>query len=104
MRISVKSRSRSAGTEHSSVNISNDNFAKAEAACEAFGCIPYFAVVVDVAGLVQAYLVPMSRVLEIHPMGKSICSWSMSRKALEAYEADPAIKRFTFEAGTERWW
>ena len=36
MGISVKSRSRSAGKEHTSVNISNDNFAKAEAACAAF--------------------------------------------------------------------
>jgi Holliday junction resolvase-like predicted endonuclease len=104
MGISVKSRSRSVGTEHSSVNISNDNFAKAEAACAAFGCVPYFAVVVDAAGLVQAYLVPMSRLLEIHPMGKSICSWSMSQKALEAYEADPDIKRFTYEASTQHWW
>jgi hypothetical protein len=45
-----------------------------------------------------------SHLLEIHPMGQRVSSWPMGRKALEAYSADPAIKRFTFEASTERWW
>ena len=42
MGISVKSRSRNEGTENDSISIPNDNFAKAEAACAAFGCVPYF--------------------------------------------------------------
>ena len=45
--VSVKSRSRNKGTEDDSISISNDNFAKAEAACAAFRCGPYFAIVVD---------------------------------------------------------
>lgn len=104
MGISVKSRSRSSGTEGTAVSITKGNFTKAEAACKAFGCIPYFALVVDAAGLIRAYLLPMSRLLEIYPVGKSVCSWSMRQKALDAYDADPAIKRFTFDASTERWW
>lgn len=104
MGISVKSRSRSSGTEHTSVSITKDNFTKAEAACKAFGCVPYLAVVVDAAGLIRAYLLPMSHLLEIYPVGKRVCSWSMREKALDAYEADEAIKRFTFDARTERWW
>lgn len=102
--ISVKSRSRSTGTEGTSVNISNDNFAKAEAACQAFGCVPYFAILVDAGQVIAAYLLPMSRLLEIYPMGKRVSSWSMRPKAIAAYEADPKILRFSFATNTGRWW
>ena len=47
MGISVKSRSRNTGKEGQYLSIPNDTFPKVEAACKAFGCIPYFAVVVD---------------------------------------------------------
>jgi len=47
MGISVKGRSRNEGKEGTSVSILNDNFDKIKKACNAFNCIPYFAVVVD---------------------------------------------------------
>ena len=48
--VSVKTRSRSPGTETDSVNIGRpDDFAKVAAACSAFQCVPYFAIVVDAA-------------------------------------------------------
>ena len=52
MGISVKSRSRlREGSGEESVTIPNDNFEKVEEACAAFGCVPYFAVVVDAKDL-----------------------------------------------------
>jgi len=104
MGISVKSRSRSSGKDREHVSIPNGNFAKAKAACEAFGCVPYFAIVVDADEVIRAYLLPMARLLEIHPMGKTASSWSMHQQALGVYEADPTIKRFTFRAQTDCWW
>src|ERR1041385_1796107 len=47
MGISVKSRSRTAGAETNHVKNERDNIAKLTAACAAFRCKPYFAVVVD---------------------------------------------------------
>src|SRR5687767_14009403 len=46
MGISVKSRCRMAGTEAECVTIPLDNFEKATAARKAFGCTPYFAIVI----------------------------------------------------------
>ena len=49
MGISAKSRSRSPGTEETYVRIPKDGLRKCQEACAAFGCVPYFAVVVDAA-------------------------------------------------------
>jgi hypothetical protein len=102
--ISVKSRSRSTGTEKTHVRISNDAFDKADVACGAFGCFPWFAIVVDAASTINGYLLSMKHLLEIHPKGETSCSWSMSPKWLEQYAADPAIMRFVFTTKTTRWW
>jgi Holliday junction resolvase-like predicted endonuclease len=104
MGISVKSRSRAAGTERTSVNIPNGDFAKAASACEAFACAPYFAIVVDAGDVVRAYLLAIDHLLGLHPRGKNVTQWSMAPKAVAAYAADPAIKCFEFQARTTRWW
>ena len=85
MGISVKSRSRNTGTEGTNVSITADNFEKAGAACEAFGCVSYFAVVVDAANSIACFLTSMDHLLEIHPVGKSTSSWAMSKPWLARY-------------------
>jgi len=60
MGISVKSRTRSEGAEDEYVSIPNENFEKAEAACNAFGCVPYFAIVVDAGDTVRGFILPMA--------------------------------------------
>src|SRR4051794_16505724 len=58
MGISVKCRSRYEGTENESVNLPPpDGFEKAKEACEAFGCVPYYAVLVDGAERIRCFLV-----------------------------------------------
>ena len=104
MGISVKSRSRSRGKGQEHLSIRSDNFAKTTAACEAFGCVPYFAIVIDADDLIRAYLLSMERLLEIHPVGRTASSWSMHERAQAAYAADPTIKCFTFQTQTECWW
>lgn len=44
--------------------IPNDNFEKAQSACKAFGCVPYFAVVVDGRDTIRGFILPMARLLE----------------------------------------
>lgn len=104
MGISVKSRTRSVGTEEEAIYIANDQFDKVKSACEAFGCIPYFALVSDAAGVIRVFVISMSHLLELFPCGKGVCSWKMTKKALAQYSADPAIKVFELHTKTHSWW
>jgi hypothetical protein len=104
MGISVKSRTRSKGTESESVSIPKDNFQKAKLACEAFGCVPYFAVVVDARKSVMVFLISMTHLLEIFPIGKSVCAWGMTQKHLQKYCNDTEIKFIEFQTETKNWW
>jgi hypothetical protein len=99
MGISVKSRSRTEGAEQEYVSIPSDNFDKAEAACRAFNCMAYFAVVVDAGDTIRAFIVPMQRLRSLKGKG-----WKMSARYLRQYEADPEIMAFEFKTKTSKWW
>ena len=104
MGISVKSRTRSAGTEEEAINIPNEQFEKAKKACQAFKCVPYFALVADTADLIYVFVISMSHLLELFPVGARVCSWKMTQKALLQYGADPEIKVFALHSETRSWW
>ena len=104
MGISVKSRSRTEEQEDEYVSIPNDNFDKAEKACAAFGCIPYFAIVVDAGETIRGFILPMAKVLTLFPKGKAGSGWKMTEPYLARYAADPAIQVFAFQTKTMRWW
>jgi hypothetical protein len=104
MGISVKSRTRSEGSEEEYVSIPNDNFTKAEAACKAFGCVPYFAIVVDAGDTIRAFILSMAHLLKLFPKGKTASGWKMKKQYLEKYAQDPEIKSFVYKAQTENWW
>jgi hypothetical protein len=102
--VSVKSRSRIAGRELTSVSIPGDNFDKAATACAAFGCNPYFAIVVDAADLINGFILPMPHLLKLCPRTRLGSYWSMSRASQLAYAADPEIKAFNCVTRTTSWW
>jgi Holliday junction resolvase-like predicted endonuclease len=104
MGISVKSRSRTEGTEAEYVSIPNDSFDKVKAACKAFGCVPYFAVVVDAGDKIRAFIVPMPRLLALFPKGKRGTGWYLSPRCLKRYADCPDIMTFEFKTKTRRWW
>lgn len=104
MGISVKSRSRYIGTERESLSIPKDDFKKIRAACEAFGCIPYFAIVVDAKDSLRGFIVSMSHLLKLFPIGKSVSAWRMTPRHLEKYRHDRAVKFFEFQTTAGRWW
>src|SRR5215218_1528837 len=104
MGISVKSRSRSVGTEQSSLRISADNFEKARVACDAFSCTPYFAIVIDVGKKIHGFLLSMEHLLTLHPMAKTSASWKMREKSMSQYANDPEVKTFELQTATLRWW
>jgi len=104
MGISVKSRCRSMGAEETYITVPNENFDKMCAACDAFGCIPYFAFVVDAADTIRAFLVSMGHFLELFPKGKTASGWKMRSSYIRQYEADPEVKSFVFRTETANWW
>jgi hypothetical protein len=104
MGISVKSRCRSEGKEKEYVSIRNDDFDKADAACDAFGCVPYFAIVVDAADSIRVFIIPKQRLLAIFPKGKRGTGWYLSPRSLRQYSAFSDIKTFEFSTKTTRWW
>jgi hypothetical protein len=95
MGISVKGRSRYGGTEWESVNLPADGFVKATKACEAFGLIPYYAIVVDGGGFLRCFLISLEHLKEI-TSGKAGKQryWQMNKKWLDDYRADPLINEF----------
>ena len=104
MGISVKSRSRSTGAEGTYLSIPNDNIAKLESACLSFRCRPYFAIVVDEADAITAFILSKAHLVRLFPPGKMVIAWKMSKAWLKQYKADPEIKSFRFTTKTGNWW
>jgi hypothetical protein len=103
MGISVKSRSRYAGTENVSVNLPSESFVKARKACQDFGCKPYFAIVVDAGDSVRCFILSLSRLKNIVGTGAGMKYWPMSPRHLARYHADPKIIKFELRAGDVSW-
>ena len=104
MGISVKSRSRKLGTEESYISIPRDNFDKAQRACDAFGCIPYFGIVADGAGVIRVFVISAAHLLQLFPHGKRVSAWKMSKQYLSRYYEDPEIMIFELQTRTHHWW
>ena len=105
MGISVKSRSRAAGTERDVIRIERSQFEKLERACTAFGCVPYLAIMVDAATTITVFIVSAKHFLKnLTPDAAGGTYWKMTPAALKQYESDPEIRSFRFSAETPRWW
>lgn len=104
MGISVKSRTRSPGTETEFVKIDAGDFGKMKAACEAFGCDPYFAIVVDAFPTIRVFITSMEHVLELYPIRESNSGWRMSSAALAKYVNDKEVMTFELEIKQGNWW
>lgn len=104
MGISVKSRSRNEGKEGTYVSIPKDNFDKIRKACDAFNCIPYFAIVVDEEDKIYCFILSLKKLLKLFPVGQTTCAWKMTKGHIENYYKDPEIKIFEFSYKTHSWW
>ena len=104
MGISVKSRSRTKGTEKDYLGIPNNHFDKVNEACEAFDCVPYFAIVIDAAGKISIFILSQTKLLSMFPRGKSISSWKMNEKHIKEYKNDNEIINIEFNYNTLNWW
>lgn len=101
--ISVKSRSRQAGTEKTHLAIPHDDFIKAKTACDAFGCTPYFGIVIDAGEKVRVFLISLRHLQKLFPGGRKVSAWQMSDAFLKKYYADSKINIFEFSANALKW-
>jgi hypothetical protein len=104
MGISVKSRCRIVGREATCVSIPADNFSKVTAACETFGCEPYFAVVVDAADSIRGFILPMARLHDLCPPRGRGSYWKMSPQFLRKCSESGDVRMFEFRTSTSNWW
>ncbi len=105
MGLSVKSQSRNAGTENTVLRIDRKQVPSLDLACRAFGCEPYFAIVVDAVGLITAWIVPKKRFLTLCDWKPHLhVYWKMGMKRVRQYAADPTIMSFQFATKTINWW
>ena len=103
MGISVKSRSRNVGREGSVVRFDHDNIEKLNAACSAFNCVPYFALVVDAWSAIHCFVVTSEYLVTLNGKRKHLY-WGMGSKHMAQYKTDQRIIMFEFQAKTTRWW
>jgi hypothetical protein len=102
--ISVKSRDRYEHREKASVNLPADGIVKARKTCEAFRCVPYYAIVVDAATAVRCFVLPLDH-LEVVAGGARGAQryWRMGSKDISRYEADPQIQGFSLQTTSCSW-
>jgi hypothetical protein len=102
--ISVKCRSRYDGTENESVNLPPDGFDKAITACDVFGLVPHYAIVVDGAGSIRCFLMKLSHLKEIVGGTEGgMRYWQMNDKSMSQYRDDPQIEQFELRAAACSW-
>lgn len=104
--ITVKSRTRLAGSENVSVNLfshqgGKDDRQKVLNACKFFECTPWIAAYVETAEQADLYLTSLENYdTKYRRQGRAMETWSMSRKCRKLYASDPAVAHIhiTFEA------
>ena len=101
--ISVKARSRSPGTENTALNLYKKDFPKLEAACAAFGCIPYVGLVFDSSDFLRMYVLPLARLRDLVPGGDKVSAWPMSASKVAAYANDSEIMSIEWRRIASRW-
>ncbi len=102
--VSVKSRSRVEGQAKESLYVPTTEFRKVEDACNAFGCLPYFAMVIDADNMIRAYILPMSALRDLCPPTEANSYWKMGEKDQAKYLSDERVKTFVLSSNTIRWW
>lgn len=102
--ISVKCRDRYDGREAASVNLPADGIVKARKTCEVFGCVSYYAIVVDTAAAVRCFMLSLDH-LEAVAGGTPGAQryWRMGSKDISRYVADPSIQGFILQTTSCSW-
>ena len=107
--ITVKSRTRIAGSEETDIHIffyqkEKDDRQKLLDACNAFACEPWIAIYVETFKFADVYLTSLKNYDEKYrKIGNAIDNWKMRQKYKEMYRHDPEIKHIRIEFQEINW-
>jgi hypothetical protein len=108
--ITVRSRTRTAGTEGSSVHVfsylnGKNEREKARAACTAFGCELWIAVYVEATRHADIFLTSETNYDAKYRgvAGRVRDDWKMGARHRKLYESDPAVKHLRIEFDVKNW-
>jgi Holliday junction resolvase-like predicted endonuclease len=107
--ITVKSRTRTAGTEKDTVNIFNtkkDDRRKVLQACEYFACEPWIAIYVEKSDSADLFLTSLNNYDEKYQLNgdRAIEDWKMGEKYLQKYALDPNIHYLRLKVESHNWY
>lgn len=109
--ITVKSRTRSLGTEDSSVNVLSyrkgmSDRVKLVAACEAFAAKPWIAIYVETTDTADLYLTSLRNYDAKYrsTQKKTVDDWRMSREYRQMYDDDAEIMHVHMPIRSSHWW
>jgi hypothetical protein len=103
MGISVKSRTRLEGGKSKNLRIPNGDLVKASAACDAFGCVPYVAIVIDDKETIRVFMLGFDHLMTLCKTESGV-NWRMREPHVSKYTTDPEIKIFEFKSSIVSWW
>jgi len=108
--ITVKSRTRSGGTEAQGVTVffnrkRPSDRKKLLAACKTFGCELWVAVYVETAKAADLYLLSLQHFDDVYCPNKSsaVDAWKMGERQKRRYEMDPEVRHIEVEFRTHTW-
>jgi len=108
--VTVKSRTRTAGTEQTSVTVfqsRNRDRQKLLDACEAFACEPWIAIYVETEDSADVFLTSLDNYDTTYcpQQQRAVDSWKMREKDQVLYAKDPRVKhiRISFNGSSWNW-
>lgn len=106
--ITVKSRTRSAGTEKDTVNIfktMKDDRKKVTQACSYFACKPWIAIYVEKSDSADLFLTSLENYDKKYQLnaGKAIEDWKMGEKYLQKYAQDSGVHHLRLKVESHNW-
>ena len=105
--ITVKSRTRSEGTEDTDVKIFSDKNDRQKVldSCEAFGCEPWIGIYVEMFDSAVFYFLSLSHFETKYALKPSniTASWKMRKREKEKYKVDHNVKTIEIQFKQENW-
>jgi Holliday junction resolvase-like predicted endonuclease len=103
--ITVKSRTRLAGTESTSVNVfRREDRAKLTDACEAFACEPWIAIYVETRQAADLYLTSLKNYEATYGRAATvIAGFQMTDKLKQRYASDPQVRDVHIKFSSRKW-
>jgi hypothetical protein len=105
--ITVKSRTRTKGTEETQVTVFRGNDRqKLLQACEAFRCEPWVAVYVEATDCADIYLTSLDNYERNYRSreGRIVDDWKMRDKDRRRYDEDPSVRHVALSFHFTNWW